>query len=342
MYRYGFNGKENDNEVKGAGNQQDYGMRIYDPRIGRFLSIDPLSKKFAMLTPYQFASNTPIWAIDIDGLEGGAATNNYGEKQAYKKEISTGINSFGVPIVSSIPVTPKGAQPVSQNMNDKQLYRFIVARMIAPGQFKIAPDQYLDAKFFEAESKVNYYFSHLATATMTNTPDMRQLSSEIQNSVVNGLFSGDDAMADASVMMINRRTSLIGKLNWGKTAVELGAGSLIAGGFKFALGRMSGALQNLGIPKGFGIMADPAKWRIASANLTEQIAMKEAMSGQGSAIMGAGTNKALGDSRLTGMNITKYEFTHAGRDVLGNEVKTTIHYLKNNETGTLFDFKFTK
>ena len=23
-YRYGFNGKENDNEVKGAGNQQDY------------------------------------------------------------------------------------------------------------------------------------------------------------------------------------------------------------------------------------------------------------------------------------------------------------------------------
>lgn len=35
-YRYGFNRKENDNEIKGEGNQQDYGMRIYDPRIGRF------------------------------------------------------------------------------------------------------------------------------------------------------------------------------------------------------------------------------------------------------------------------------------------------------------------
>ena len=33
-YRYGFNGKENDNEVKGDGNQQDYGMRIYEPRHG--------------------------------------------------------------------------------------------------------------------------------------------------------------------------------------------------------------------------------------------------------------------------------------------------------------------
>ncbi|PSL45299.1 RHS repeat-associated protein, partial [Chitinophaga niastensis] len=69
VYRYGFNGKENDNEVKGEGNQQDYGMRIYDPRIGRFLSVDPLMKSYPMLTPYQFASNSPIAGIDRDGLE---------------------------------------------------------------------------------------------------------------------------------------------------------------------------------------------------------------------------------------------------------------------------------
>lgn len=68
-YRYGFNGKENDNDVKGNGNQQDYGMRIYDPRLGKFLSVDPLSSKYAMLTPFQFASNTPIQAIDLDGTE---------------------------------------------------------------------------------------------------------------------------------------------------------------------------------------------------------------------------------------------------------------------------------
>lgn len=79
-YRYGFNGKENDNEVKGEGNQQDYGMRIYDPRVGRFLSVDLISKKYPNLTPYQFASNTPIQAIDQDGLEaffvhGTAASN---------------------------------------------------------------------------------------------------------------------------------------------------------------------------------------------------------------------------------------------------------------------------
>ena len=69
-YRYGFNGKENDNEVKGVeGSQQDYGMRIYDGRLGRFLSVDPLKNKFPELSTYQFAGNTPIAAIDLDGEE---------------------------------------------------------------------------------------------------------------------------------------------------------------------------------------------------------------------------------------------------------------------------------
>lgn len=68
-YRYGFNGKEGDDEVKGDDNQQDYGMRIYDLRVGRFLSVDPLAREYPWFTPYQFAGNMPIWAIDLDGEE---------------------------------------------------------------------------------------------------------------------------------------------------------------------------------------------------------------------------------------------------------------------------------
>lgn len=68
-YRFSFNGKENDNEVKGFGNQQDYGMRIYDNRLGRFLSVDPLTNEYPWYTPYQFAGNMPIKYIDLDGLE---------------------------------------------------------------------------------------------------------------------------------------------------------------------------------------------------------------------------------------------------------------------------------
>ncbi len=81
-YRYGFNGQENDNEVKGEGNQQDYGMRIYDPRLGRFLSVDPITKKYPELTPYQFASNTPLWAVDLDGLEALYSTTPFSNSSA--------------------------------------------------------------------------------------------------------------------------------------------------------------------------------------------------------------------------------------------------------------------
>jgi RHS repeat-associated protein len=80
-YRYGFNGKENDNEVKGEGNQQDYGMRIYDPRIGKFLSVDPLSMNFPYYTPYQFAGNKPIIAIDLDGAEEAIRINYHSQKE---------------------------------------------------------------------------------------------------------------------------------------------------------------------------------------------------------------------------------------------------------------------
>ncbi|MCU0335131.1 MAG: hypothetical protein MUF62_08780 [Chitinophagaceae bacterium] len=67
-YRYGFNGKENDNEVKGvAGSQQDYGMRIYDPRVGRFLSVDPKSYKYHGFSPYCFAAKNTIIINDENG-----------------------------------------------------------------------------------------------------------------------------------------------------------------------------------------------------------------------------------------------------------------------------------
>ena len=57
---------------KGEGVQYDYGFRIYDSRMARFLSVDPLTSSYPMLTPYQFASNSPIAAIDLDGLALGA------------------------------------------------------------------------------------------------------------------------------------------------------------------------------------------------------------------------------------------------------------------------------
>jgi RHS repeat-associated protein len=66
----GFNGKRKDDEMYGQGNEYDYGMRMYDPRLGRPLSIDPKFRQFASLSTYQYFSNNPILFVDMDGQEG--------------------------------------------------------------------------------------------------------------------------------------------------------------------------------------------------------------------------------------------------------------------------------
>jgi RHS repeat-associated protein len=75
-YRYGFNGKESDQESQ----TQDYGMRVYDPRLGKFLSVDPLTSRFPWWTPYQFAGDMPIEATDLDGAEPKSSKEDANQK----------------------------------------------------------------------------------------------------------------------------------------------------------------------------------------------------------------------------------------------------------------------
>ena len=64
---YLYNGKElfDDADL----NWYDYGFRNYDPQIGRFTQLDPLTFEYSFLTPYQYASCEPIANVDVDGLE---------------------------------------------------------------------------------------------------------------------------------------------------------------------------------------------------------------------------------------------------------------------------------
>ncbi len=90
-YLYGFNGKERDSNL-GGGTHYDYGFRIYNPRIAKFLSVDPLTKSYPMLTPYQFASNRPIDGIDLDGLEYLNSTSVYSEGIGVAAGVTYGFN----------------------------------------------------------------------------------------------------------------------------------------------------------------------------------------------------------------------------------------------------------
>lgn len=68
-YRYGFQGQEMDDEIKGEGNSLNYTFRMHDPRVGRFLSLDPISAQYPHNSPYAFAENRVIDGIELEGAE---------------------------------------------------------------------------------------------------------------------------------------------------------------------------------------------------------------------------------------------------------------------------------
>ncbi|WP_235604516.1 RHS repeat-associated core domain-containing protein [Flavobacterium covae] len=79
-YRYGFQGQEKDNEIKGDGNSLNYTFRMHDPRIGRFFAIDPLAFSYPWNSPYAFSENRVIDMIELEGLE---TANTKDKEKAY-------------------------------------------------------------------------------------------------------------------------------------------------------------------------------------------------------------------------------------------------------------------
>ncbi|MFL0086835.1 RHS repeat-associated core domain-containing protein, partial [Tenacibaculum maritimum] len=68
-YRYGFQGQEKDDEVKGEGNSINYKFRMHDPRVGRFFAVDPLASKYPHNSVYAFSENRVIDGVELEGLE---------------------------------------------------------------------------------------------------------------------------------------------------------------------------------------------------------------------------------------------------------------------------------
>jgi RHS repeat-associated protein len=66
-YRFGFQGQEGDDEVAGEGNSYDFGAKIYDSRLGRWMSVDPMASLQPSLSTYKAFLDNPIFFVDPEG-----------------------------------------------------------------------------------------------------------------------------------------------------------------------------------------------------------------------------------------------------------------------------------
>ena len=71
-YWYGFNSMEQDDEWSFTGGHYDFDTRMYDSRLGQFLSLDPLSREFPGQSDYMAFNGNPVFFIDPDGKAGVA------------------------------------------------------------------------------------------------------------------------------------------------------------------------------------------------------------------------------------------------------------------------------
>jgi RHS repeat-associated protein len=115
-YRYGFNGKEKDKDMNSL-TAYDYGFRIYNPGIGKFLSVDPLTQSYPWYTPYQFAGNMPIISIDLDGLEESVTQPN----TAINPTIGTKDNPVKLEIAT---VVAKAKHKIEYNQTLKTYFEY--------------------------------------------------------------------------------------------------------------------------------------------------------------------------------------------------------------------------
>src|SRR5690606_9179862 len=78
-YKYKFGGFEYQTELNL--NYYDFGMRNYDPALGRWLNIDPLAEVSRRWSPYVYAYDNPLRFIDPDGMKPKDTTDEDKEEE---------------------------------------------------------------------------------------------------------------------------------------------------------------------------------------------------------------------------------------------------------------------
>ena len=179
-------------EVEAGAGVQDYGFRLYSPAMGRFLSTDPLTRNYPWYTPYQFAGNMPISAVDMDGLE---------------PRVVNGV-------VIGYDVLPgQGPTQIAADLNSPETQARYGYALFNPVSWRqIIDDQQNDVRYFDHIQQGRYDTRNQSyTELNMNAGDFIQLPSlgtDPYNSADRADFSGNDASVVMEVKRMIKRSTL--------------------------------------------------------------------------------------------------------------------------------------
>ncbi len=181
---YKYQGQELQDEL-GLG-WYSFKWRNYNPEIARFMSVDPLAEKYAYQTPYQFASNQPVHANEIEGLESRNDLNLRQTTSVTNDAISRNGNlSRTVQLATS--------QPRNQTQSNVRA-QATISQGLSPAQYK--------------QNEANVASLEIAKNTVSNHDNLG--SPYTQNSVMVGAAYG--AAGEVAGLAVGKAATSIGKL----------------------------------------------------------------------------------------------------------------------------------
>jgi len=123
-YRFGFNGQEKDDEFTNSTSLYDFGARIYDSRIGRWLALDFYFRDYPNISNYSSYLNNPIEFIDKNGnyiVNSDGTVVKFRIKRDGTVKFKSTVDPFNKKVIETMASNSKSKEILLQISNNKEI-----------------------------------------------------------------------------------------------------------------------------------------------------------------------------------------------------------------------------